>query len=165
MPSTTWSEPQVGGSGPERQREDTMIRRPDRFLPLVFAAALFAAVPPAAALDSTGRTELPAVKAQAQAAGRLRVVVELKVGARASRRVVNGIQRRVVATALGTAAWRQRGNHTDAHDVPEMTASPLFVATVTPAEIDKLAANPRVKRIVPEATWAPRPKKSKTPAK
>ncbi len=49
--------------------------------------------------------------------------------------------------------------------VPEMTAAPRFVADVTPAEIDKLAAHPRVKRIVPEATWVPKPKKARPAAK
>lgn len=145
-----------------------MIRRPHWLTSLIFAAAIVAGAPAASAMDTAAKkTEIPALKTQAQtqANGRLRVVVELKVGPRASRRVINGIQRSVVAGALGTAAWRQRGDGTEVHAVPEMTAAPLFVADVTPAEIDKLAANPRVKRIVPEATWTPKPKKARPAAK
>lgn len=143
-------------------------RRPHWLTALFFALAITAGAPAVSAMDAAAKkAEVPALKtqAQAQANGRLRVVVELRVGPRASRRVINGIQRNVVAGALGTAAWRQRGSGSEVHAVPEMTASPRFVADVTPAEIDKLAVHPRVKRIVPEATWAPKPKKARPAAK
>ncbi len=86
-----------------------MIRRPHWLTALFFALAITAGAPAVSAMDAAAKkAEVPALKTQAQtqANGRLRVVVELKVGARASRRGINGIQRSVVAGSLGTAAWR-----------------------------------------------------------
>ena len=144
-----------------------MIHRPHWLPALVFAVAVAAGAPAVSAMDvAAKKTEISALKTQAQAQpdGRLRVVVELRVGPRASRRVLNGIQRTVITGALGSAAWRQRGGG-EVHAIPEMTSEPHFVASVTPAEIDKLAANGRVRRIVPEATWAPKQKKARPAAK
>jgi hypothetical protein len=144
-----------------------MIRRPNWLPSLLFAVAIVAAAPAVSALEPPAKkAEAAALKTQAQAqpGGRLRVVVELRVGPRASRRVLNGIQRTVITNALGSAAWRQRGGN-DVHAIPEMTSEPHFVASVTPAEIEKLTANARVRRIVPEATWAPKQKKARPAAK
>ncbi len=143
-----------------------MIRRPHRLLPLLFAVALVATPPLAGATDPAAkRAEIAALKTQAQAEGRIRVVVELRVGSTASRRVLNGIQRSVVTSALGTAAWRERGTGSGVHALPEMTAEPRFAAAVTAAELDKLAAHPRVRRVVAEAAWTAKPKKPRHPTK
>ena len=59
-----------------------MIRRPHWLPSLIFAAAIVAGAPAASAMDTAAKkTEIPALKTQAQtqANGRLRVVVELKV--------------------------------------------------------------------------------------
>ena len=142
-----------------------MIRRSE-LRSLAFAAAIAAAISPAAAMDAGARrAEIAALRTQAQSAGPIRVIVELRVGQHASRRVLNGIQRDVVVKALGAEAWRQRGGSDDAHAVPEMTAAHHFAATVTAAEIDRLAAHPRVRRVAAEAVWTPSPKKSAAPAK
>ena len=142
-----------------------MIRHLLRLLPVLAAITPIAFTPAASAMDAAAkRAEIATLKTQAQSAGRLRVVVELRVGPHASRRVLNGIQRSVVTSALGSAAWHDRGG-SEVHAVPEMTAQPMFVAAVTAHEIDKLAAHPRVKRVAAEATWTEKPKKPHPPAK
>ena len=144
-----------------------MMRHSDRFLPLLVAAALFAAVPTASAIEAPAKRGevIAALKTQAQAAGRVRVVVELRVGPSASRRVLNGIQRDVVTRAFGVEAWRLRGTGTEVHAIPEMSAAHHFAASVTATEIDSLATHPRVRRVAAEAGWTPSPRRTPPPAK
>lgn len=140
-----------------------MIRRTRQFLPLILAGALAlgAAVTSASAASTPSprdpaakRAEIEALKTQA-GAGRLRVIVELRAGKKPSRRMIFGTQRAVVTQALGAAAWRQRETGQETHAVSVMTISPMFAATVTAAEVDRLAAHPKVRRISPDGLSKP----------
>ncbi len=107
-------------------------------------------------VDNAKRAEgIAALKVRAGAKGRVRVIVHLRVGPKASRRVVHGAQRHVITAAFGAGTWRRRENAGEIHAISEMTSSPMFAASVSAAEIDRLAAHPRVRRIVEDAIDAP----------
>lgn len=113
------------------------------------------------------RAEVAAIKARA-GSGRVRVVVELRVGKNPSRRTIFGTQRLVVTHALGAAAWRDRENG-ESHAVKETPTTPHFTATVDAAEVDRIAAHPKVRRVMQEgaprtpAPAAPAPAAPKAP--
>jgi len=137
---------------------------PGKLPVLLLAAAMAVASVPASASETVAkRAEIATLKARAQEAGRTRVIVELKLGPKASRRVIRGLQRSVVSTALGAAAWHQRDTGRDVHGVSLMTVSPMFAANVTAAEIDRLAGHSKVRRIVADGLSAPNAAKPDKP--
>lgn len=132
-----------------------MIRR-DFLLRVVFAGLGVALGAPGAARAEVAtrppvsrhrpRVDVSALKARAAANGRVRVLVVLDAGRRATPRHVAAVQRIVVVATLGAAAWRRR-RAGEIHGVSTMNHSAMFAASVTAAELDRLAAHRRVRRI------------------
>jgi hypothetical protein len=79
--------------------------------------------------------------------GRVRVIVELRLGPNASPRTIRATQRKVVGGALGAGVWARRESGTEPHSLSLMSITPAFAATVSAAELDRLAARPEVRRI------------------
>lgn len=102
-------------------------------------------VSPASAGPSRG-ADVSALRAAA-GEGRVRVIVELRLGPNASARTIRATQRSVVAGALGADAWARRESGSEPHSLSLMSITPAFAATVSAVELDRLAAHPKVRRI------------------
>ena len=106
-----------------------------------------ASVSPASAGAGSSRpSDVSALRAAA-GEGRVRVIVELRLGPNASTRMIRATQRSVVAGALGADVWARRESGSEPHSLSLMSITPAFAATVSAGELDRLAAHPKVRRI------------------
>lgn len=110
--------------------------------------------PTGAAERPVGGVDVSVLRAAA-GTGRVRVIVELRLGPNASTRTIRTTQRNVVGGALGTAAWARRESGTEPHALSLMSITPAFAATVSAAELDRLAAHPKVRGITRDGLSRP----------
>lgn len=126
------------------------------WLGLFAAVALLVGGTPASAAERPVRRGVDVSSLHAAAGDRsVRVIVELRVGRKAGTKAIHAAQRAVVTDIFGAGLWSRRELGEEPHSLSLMSITPTMALTVTPSELDRLAAHPKVRSIAADGLSRP----------
>ena len=135
-----------------------MIRRPNfaTWLGLFAAVVLLLGGTPASAAERPAGRGVDVSALHAAAGNRpVRVIVELRVGRKAGPKAIRAAQRAVVTDIFGAGPWSRRDLGEEPHSLSLMSITPAMALTVTPSELERLAAHPKVRSIAADGLSRP----------